>query len=631
MLNDDKVIRDTFINNTAFNHDSFDSNKSLVAGYIQGQIIKVTYFSQNTPPTDIQSQQVDLVTGMSENTQLSLTQIRDFELRLQNELSYDFDADENISSVESSAATWPGFEPKVGDAFFYELRNGNIGVFVIGSVQRAVLGQETYHIINFTLQQLLDKVLRDKYISGTTDVYYFDKKKFLVGSTSYLTSNDYAIKNRLLDLRPAIINRFVEEYYDPTLGSFIRPDNVYDPYLVEYWKRKVNIYENETRPVQLLINVSNYNRTIWSLMTGNPIKSFANLEHDAKVLTKIGTYWDASITSLVGSKFVAVGRERAGETEAWVAGESDGTEAKYVNRNHPPLRTDSPEEHERYFDQLADKLEDTVKQPKPPVTPTIEYRAPYPILTNSQLRSVWKKIHGIDMRTSLDDAQLARAAGYISWYRARYPGTLTKYELYTRWSKEQKVLGKLDRDQQLAFVKYIREYRSRYVPVQTDEEIRAIYEIEHKFEDYSELDILEAIREYRYHHGYVADDSYDVTVTEPSDIRFLGETLHPLFTDVEEDTIPEEEVSKPQPSVKQANSYAFSHEFYCNGAMDGVERIIYDALHDTVDPEKILAACETVLNDQIVYSSDEVRLSYFYKLPVCIFLIDRALKKIMQE
>ena len=289
MLNDDKVIRDTFINNTAFNHDSFDSNKSLVAGYIQGQIIKVTYFSQNTPPTDIQSQQVDLVTGMSENTQLSLTQIRDFELRLQNELSYDFDADENISSVESSAATWPGFEPKVGDAFFYELRNGNIGVFVIGSVQRAVLGQETYHIISFTLQQLLDKVLRDKYISGTTDVYYFDKKKFLVGSTSYLTSNDYAIKNRLLDLRPAIINRFVEEYYDPTLGSFIRPDNVYDPYLVEYWKRKVNIYENETRPVQLLINVSNYNRTIWSLMTGNPIKSFANLEHDAKVLTKIGT------------------------------------------------------------------------------------------------------------------------------------------------------------------------------------------------------------------------------------------------------------------------------------------------------------------------------------------------------
>ena len=49
---DDTVINNTLMNKTSFNEDSFMDNRSLIAGYPEGRIILVTYFSQNHPVID---------------------------------------------------------------------------------------------------------------------------------------------------------------------------------------------------------------------------------------------------------------------------------------------------------------------------------------------------------------------------------------------------------------------------------------------------------------------------------------------------------------------------------------------------------------------------------------------------
>ena len=45
-ITDDRVVENTFINQTAVNEDAFMERMDLVAGFPEGRIIVVTYFSQ---------------------------------------------------------------------------------------------------------------------------------------------------------------------------------------------------------------------------------------------------------------------------------------------------------------------------------------------------------------------------------------------------------------------------------------------------------------------------------------------------------------------------------------------------------------------------------------------------------
>lgn len=635
-LTDRRLVRDSLINNTALDVDTFNTNKSLVAGYVQGQIIKVTYFSRNTPPSDIQSQQVDLITAIKDDTELSLTQIRDMELRLQQSIDYSFEDEENISKSSGTALTWPGFVPRIGEVFFYEIRNGIIGIFVVTKIERLVLGQETYHNISFSLQQPLTPELRRKYQAASVRVCYFDKVKYLTGDTAFLTHTDYLAKQHLIELRPAIIRRYIDEYYSTQFSSFIRPDGKYDPYVVEFWNRKVNISEEDVRPCQLLVTVSNYKRTIWSMMTGNPIKSFKNLEYNACEYLKVGTYWDAGITALLGSRYITVGREDAAKTHSWI----DNKTGRIANLERDPARHPAYDHrdyvfHREQFLKASDEINKLVDdfERKNAVQHTNKYQAPYPIVSNGQLRTIWRKMNGYSKDDCLDEDQLATAAGYIDWYRKKYSGTLSKYELEEQWRAENNIKGSLTRQQILKLAEYIKSYRAKYPTVYSNEEIATLYAIQHKFQEYTDLDVQNEIRNYREMHGYVPDDSYDKHGDSDGDPDKITH-LSVIFTDRDTDVTiirsrPETNPDEDKPYVKY---YALSKEFYLGGAMDGIERAIYDALHGKVNPEHICQVVDDVLQDQMTYHDDpDVLLRYFYLLPMMLYLIDQALRELMKS
>lgn len=298
-ITSERALIDTFVPQTAVNTDLFKNELSMLAGYPEGRVLEVTYFYQVHALTNIRSMNVERVTLDTDWTHYSFVQIRNFELRSQDQLEYEYNNDTNISSLKGTALTFAGFEPYINDMFIYKLRNEKIGLFVVNSVQRTAIGNDTYHKISFDLVDYLNDTIAKKLADCTKQIYYFDKTKFTVGNQALLTTEGYGQKNDLSALKKEVVNNFMSQYYTTELNSFVRPDGVYDPYVVEYWNKKVNFDECATRPTQLLVSQHAYSRSIWGILTGVPLRKIELLANRYAVFPKRYATWDTNVNALV--------------------------------------------------------------------------------------------------------------------------------------------------------------------------------------------------------------------------------------------------------------------------------------------------------------------------------------------
>ena len=536
------------MNNTSFNVDRFADNSSLIAGYPEGRIIEVTYYSQNAPITDTQSSIVDLSSWTKDDVHVSWTEIRNFELRLPDGMNFEYDQDSNNCKLDGTALTFPGFMPKPGDFFIYMLRNSTIGIFYISSIARLAIGQETYHRITFTLQDFLTDTMRDRLRKQSGDPWYFDKTKYLVGNYSMLSSTGFINQKELQQLRKEIIRNYTDRFYRSDFSSFIRPDNVYDPYVVEFWNKKVSYDQCHLRPTQLLIAVQNYHKTIWAAMTGNPIRDLKNVERHWSTDIYASTFWGANITSLLGNKFLTVGKEEGAKRNPNIDNRGDpilvdtiplfdkspsAEDMEELNdqafikarmdfyEGFLPFRKCAPHQHPVDF-PMCDESKCVECSTDDGCHPVPKNEPPYPILSNDELGIIWRRLNMLPKEVILSDSQLAELRGYILWYRTTYEGTLSRFELESQWRTESGIgsTRPLTDGEAAGLQAYIKSYRDQYQPVLTDRELEMIWRTkkrlsyEHELTDEEIVSLMLLIRAYRDAHGAVPDDGYNVIIPD---------------------------------------------------------------------------------------------------------------------
>lgn len=573
----DRVAQQTFLNNTAVNDDNFKNELSLIAGYPEGSIVLVTYYSRNSPLTDVRSDIVDILTPAKDDVHVDLTEIRNFELRISGDFNFEFLADVNRSKLSGEAITFAGFVPRIGDFFLYQLRNSKIGVFYITDIQRLAIGQDTYHKINFNLAMYLTPDGRDRLRHQTTSQLYFDKTKFLAGNHALLTSQGYIEQKDLRHIRKEIIQNYTDRFYTTDKSSFIRPDGLYDPYVVEYWNKKVDYLDSPVRPVQLFIAVQNYKKTIWAALTNNPIKNLRNLAYAWDKKQFQSTFWGVNITSLLRSDYIAVGDEKGSllyptindyglpelwdplpfiHSDRWDASLRDKAKAlqqnwirvfAFFNPDNPggtpeqtcTLYTSDPKkyfkEHKFPVDEkLCSKCphKDTcptrchllkLQPPKPhhhkPINP---FKAPYPIHTKAELALIWKKLRHIPDRLELTEEQEIDLEKYISWYYTRYSGTLSKYELEHSWRVKHDIADgvELTEEQIIKIQEYVDWYRRSYPKVCSDVELEIMWRtymgigLSRPILEDEKIQLQIYIDKYRRFHGYMRID--DITNKDDS-------------------------------------------------------------------------------------------------------------------
>ena len=530
-------MQQTFLNNTSVNTDNFKNELSLIAGYPEGSSILVTYYSLNAPLKDIRTDLIDILTPAKDRVHVDLTEIRNFELRLSGDFNFSYEEDQNLTTLAGEAIVFAGFVPKIGDLFLYQLRNGKIGVFYVGAARRLAIGQDTYHQITFSLQQFIDADTRDRLHSCVSQEFYFDKTKYLAGNHALLTSKGYSEQKTLQQVRLEIIQNYTDRFYNSEFSSFIRPDNLYDPYVVEYWNKKVAYLDSPVRPIQILPSVQNFKKTIWAALTNYPIKDVRNFAYTWEKAIHRATFWSVNITSLLEDHYIAVGDEKATDvypvpyegryadiydpmpfihTTRWDASIKAKAEALadswmrkvvFFHHMHPGeiylngdiYRVERPSIANTSLAKLTKRpfpvdealcrkcihkdccptrarlLELAPPTKKPPKPKP--FRPPFPITSTAELVMIWKQINGVPADQMTTPEQWPEIKKYTEWYYTTYQGTKTKYEIEHGWRLAQKIPEQqlLTEEQLTILQNRVHWYRSGYARVANDKELELMW------------------------------------------------------------------------------------------------------------------------------------------------------------
>lgn len=229
--------------------------------------MQVTYFHRNHPNIDTRSMSAELI-DKNDAVHKDLTKILNLEMKLLNSLESEFREDDNTYLVTGSATMYPGLEPYIGDLFYLEIDNNNIHLFRVNDVKPTTYRQERYYTIQFSTYTQATPEVYARLNSDSLNTMVFDKRSYF-GSSEYslLTYDSWFVLKKLRQLRKAIAQDLVNFFFDSSNQTFLRPDKIYDPYVVEYLKAKIVVADSGVRPVQLYPRLDNYHQSIWYKLT----------------------------------------------------------------------------------------------------------------------------------------------------------------------------------------------------------------------------------------------------------------------------------------------------------------------------------------------------------------------------
>lgn len=262
-LTDRKYVQDTFHNNTGVNVERFPNVVSDLKGFAEGSSVKVTYYKEHYSETDIKGRHA--TEESLDPTHKSVLKIFNFELRMTQALQYEHASDDHISKISGEAFTYPGFHPEHGDKFVYEVDVGKYGLFeIIHPPVRTSIRASTYFKIQFSLVNYMTNELKETLEKGVVATAYFDKARFL-NEPGALLVHDEVVELKFLEKQRARIIKYYRQKFldDKIMYSYMRPDNVYDPYVTDFLIKILDFEEAGTAAMQLYRDAPFYEESIW--------------------------------------------------------------------------------------------------------------------------------------------------------------------------------------------------------------------------------------------------------------------------------------------------------------------------------------------------------------------------------
>lgn len=298
-------VEDTFITKTAMSPSNYAEEYGAIVSYGDGSRVIVTYFSRGADSENKKTSDADV--SISRNPiHTSYTKIKQFEITFTEAYTADFNTDNMESKAIGTAITYPGFKPVIGDIFYMDINDGNIGSFKITSVKRLAVRQGASHQISFILDQVVTTEYNKNIHRSVTKELTFDKATYLGDGTTLFEDDEFRQLQTLRRLRPTIIRYYYSQFYNESYNSLFSPDGIYDPYLVEFVNSKVSLLESGKRAAQLYPPITNYERTIWSRLTEPYTTSLHNLRSQYAHVRGESSRYDAGITTLINKPFVFI-------------------------------------------------------------------------------------------------------------------------------------------------------------------------------------------------------------------------------------------------------------------------------------------------------------------------------------
>jgi hypothetical protein len=259
-----KYVINTQNNATGINTDRSFQVVADMKGYAEGSAITVTYYKEHYSETDVRGKYDDTDDGVHD-VHKSVLKIHNFELRMTGSLQYEHDTAETKSKLSGEALTYPGFRPEKGDKFVMEVDTGKCALMqVTDHPSRLSIRASTYYKIQFAMVEWVSNDVIETLEQGITDEAWFDKTRFLNEPGALLYHDEYVELKYLKKQRLRMIKYHTAKFLDKNLMfSYMRPDNIYDPYIVDFLLRTLEHTEAGYRPVQLFRGAPFIDVSVW--------------------------------------------------------------------------------------------------------------------------------------------------------------------------------------------------------------------------------------------------------------------------------------------------------------------------------------------------------------------------------
>ena len=267
--------------------------------------MQVTYFHRNHPNIDTRSMSAELI-DKEDAVHKDLTRILNLEMKLVSSLESEFREEDNTFLISGQAIMYPGLEPYIGDLFYLEIDNNNIHIFRINDIKPITYRQERSYTVSFSTYTKISKELYNHLNSNSLTTMVFDKRSYF-GSSEYtlLTYDSWFVLKKLRQLRKSIAQDLINFFFDKSIQTFVRPDKIYDPYVVEYLKSKISVDEDGVRAYQLYPRLDNNYRSIWyKIINSDNTLDLSDLCPTFVVKQKILGMFDSDMNGLMGMNYL---------------------------------------------------------------------------------------------------------------------------------------------------------------------------------------------------------------------------------------------------------------------------------------------------------------------------------------
>lgn len=331
-----KYVINTVNNATGVNHQRLDTVVADLKGFADGTPVKVTYYKEHYSETDLKGKQHN-TEGALHNAHKSILKIYDFEIRMAGPLSYEHDNAQQASKLTGEAYTYPGFEPEQGDRFILEVDTGKYGLMLVNEKPtRMSIRASTYFKITFSLLEFMSEELAQQIDSEIVDSAHFDKLRFLHEPGALLTHDEYIEMNFLTKQRAKLIHYYKSKFLDQVLMySYMRPDNVYDPYVTDFLLRSLDYNEVGALATQLYSNAPQLEYSIWRAILDENIPLEAVPVSSATDLYYIGSK-SVVANSLINKKYLYFLPPPMSLADFFAAQDNNGEPAEPVDENNLP-------------------------------------------------------------------------------------------------------------------------------------------------------------------------------------------------------------------------------------------------------------------------------------------------------
>lgn len=305
-LDQQPYIKDTFVNKTAFNPQTYAEEFGMLQRYASGSRIQVTYFLISTPTGGLQRSDAIDQSNSRSALRTSYTQINNFEIVMQGGFKTVFDEVSKETKLTGEALLYPGMLPRMGDEFVTSIGDSSFGIFRITKVERLTYRQGSNHKITFFLNRYASEENISVLRQSVTKECWFDKETYLGDATTLLEADSYRYLKTMRQMRGILIRFYYSTFYDKSMTSIMSPQGTYDPYLVNYLNSKISITESTNRPTQLYPGIQNYDSSLWSRLTDITNRRLTNIQSSFNLVQYRVTRWDVSITALVNRMMISL-------------------------------------------------------------------------------------------------------------------------------------------------------------------------------------------------------------------------------------------------------------------------------------------------------------------------------------